>query len=150
MIHINIYSSSNSIAHLYNINLHVLIHIIYIYIYVTIYRGQIYEGRIADYIHRHELSKEAKANIQIKHIKKLKDHTDFNNISYNILNKECIHACHMLYIDKVIRYIEKGVSANIQTVRGMTPVLTCVLGGGTVTHLKRLVALGADLDAVNK
>ena len=133
--------------------IHVIIHInnTYNIIYMfTICRGQIYEGRIADYIHRHELSKEAKANIQIKHIKKIQDHTGFNNISYNILNKECKHACHMLYIDKVIGYIEKGVSANIQTVRGMTPVLTCVLGGGTVTHLKRLVALGADLDAVNK
>ena len=141
--------------------LHVIIkiHLIFIFLFIGIcpdvtQRINIYRERISTHLKAIQLSQEAKLRNDNRASKRKQDIKQFKNIILETLQKQYSEACQQQNLDKILQLIEKGCDCNIETSRGLTPLLCMILYGAEIEQFDKLFSFQypnqVDINYMNK
>ena len=113
-------------------------------------RRDIYKKRIADHFQGLITAAKAKekndARLEIhKAEKKL-----VSSLGGSMIVRQCGDACQAMKLDRVLTLIRRGCDANVESPRGLTPLLCAVLTGANSDQFEELIKYKVDLNAVNK
>jgi hypothetical protein len=113
-------------------------------------RCDIYRERIARHFELLQRAAEAKIRNEKRAAVHQVEKVKVKALSQNMLAKQCWDVCQMNMIEGVLQILHRGCNPNEESPRGFTPLLTLVLNDAQIEKIEEVLALKANIDAVNR
>ena len=111
-------------------------------------RCLIYRTRIADYFKGLQISTEATKRLDAHADRHGLEKKKIKTLSTAMIQRQASDACHSMKISHVLTLIRRGCDPNVQTTRGLTPMLTAVLTQAPTELIEELVQRKCNINAV--
>lgn len=113
-------------------------------------RCDIYRARIEEYYTRLKNAAIAKKNNSLRLRNHLQEKMQVRQLSEDLLRKQILNACVENDCDKLLFLGKRGGSLDVETARGVFPLLCMMLNGATVTYIETLIKYGCNINYCNK
>ena len=113
-------------------------------------RCSIYRQRIKERLEILKSSAEAKIRNELRTLTHIEEKRSVENLSVQMMEKQLSDACDANDYMKVVNYARKGRELNVESVRGVTPLMCAIINSAPLDLVEELLTRGARANYVNK